>query len=370
MTIHEVLPIVDSLTSVSVYGNTEVFREALTQALAGKDTEEPPAGILEYLDQTLLNEPTIAFKLRDDVRWQDGEPLTSADAAFTYRAIIDPTYRSPRAGDYWPIKRVETPDPLTFIVRYRTPYGDLVHSWQKTQILPAHILEGKDGQWWADNFNSTPIGTGPYRVVEWKRNEYVRLEANEDYFEGPPNLPSVVFRILPDPFVNQMAFEVRGFDTYTLAPYQVERYESQPERFNVYRNWSLGYVYIGWNMDNPLFKDRQVRVALAHAIDVDRIVKYVYRGDARRSKGTFPARMWYANQDIEPYPYDPEKARQMLAQAGWTDSYGDGWLDKDGKTFEFNLITNQGNVPRALIQILAQDDLKKIGIKVDIAVYE
>jgi len=369
--IHEVFPINDSLVSVSVYGDCAGYRRAVEEMFRKQSPPGKPVGqIMEYLDEALLNEPTIRFTLRRDVRWQDGQPLTSRDAAFTYHCIIDPKYRSPRAGDYWPIKKVETPDPYTFVVQYRTPYGDLVHSWQKTQLIPAHVLEGKDAQWWADNFNSRPIGTGPFRVEQWKRNEYVRLRANPDYFEGPPNLPAAVFRILPDPFVNQIAFEAKGFDTYTLAPYQVQRYEQQTDRYDLFRDWGLGYVYIGWNLKNPLFADRRVRVALAHAVDVDRIIKYVYRGWARRSNGTFPRRMWYANKDIEPYPYDPDKARELLAEAGWTDSDGDGWLDKDHKRFEFSLITNHGNTMRMLIQQLVQDDLKKIGIKVDTASYE
>jgi len=119
-----------------------------------------------------------------------------------------------------------------------------------------------------------------------------------------------------------------------------------------------------------MFRDRRVRVALAHAVNIDRIIKYVYRGYARPSNGTFPEHMWYANKTLEPYPHDPGKARQMLAETGWRDTDGDGWIDKDGVRFEFALITNHGNTNRAAIQALVQDDLKKVGIKVNTAVYE
>ncbi len=372
--VHEILPINESISSVSVIGDAAEFRRRLSEAMAGQDRDDqgspkPVGQLFDFLDQALLNEPVITFKIRKGVRWQDGVPLTSADAAFTYKCILDPKYRSPRSSSYWPIKYVETPDPLTFIVVYRVPYGECVLSWGMS-LIPKHVLEGKSPQWWADNFDIRPIGTGPFRLAEWKRNEFVRLEANPDYFEGPPNLPAVVFRILPDPFVNQVAFDARGFDTYTLAPYQVARYERDAETFSVFQRWGQGFVHIGWNLKKPMFSDRRVRVALAHAINIGRIIKYVYRGYGRPSNGTFPQDMWYANKTLTPYPYDPDKARRLLAEAGWEDSDGDGWLDRDGVRFEFDLITNRGNTNRAAIQALVQDDLKKMGIKVSTSVYE
>ncbi len=366
--IHEVLPLTEGVLSVSVLGDTQAFRNALPEILAGEKPDAPAGEVFDFIDQALLNEPVITFRLHEGIRWHDGEPLSSADAAFTFHSIMDPRYRSPRSSDFWPVKRVETPDPLTFVVVYRVPYSECVSSWGMS-LIPRHILYGKDPQWWADNYDDQPIGTGPFRLAEWKRNEYVRLEESPGYFEGRPNLPAVVYRILPDPFVNQVAFDARGFDTNTLLPFQVDRYRND-EEFRVFQRWGQGYVHIGWNLRKPMFSDRRVRVALAHAIDIDRIIKYVYRGLARPCNGTFPEQMWFANKTLKPFPHDPEKARRMLAEAGWADTDGDGWLDKDGSRFEFTLITNHGNSLRAAIQLLVQDDLKKIGIKVNTAVYE
>lgn len=365
--IHEMLPISDSLLSVTLVGDDKPFLEALPKALSGQNS--PAAEVMEKLAQALLNEPVLRFTLRPGVRWQDGQPVTSADAAFTLRCILDPQYRSPRASDYWLVKRYETPDDRTFLVVYRYPFSECLNSWMMS-LLPRHVLEGKDAQWWADNYNFKPLGTGPYRLAEWKRNEVIQLEAVADYFEGKPNLPAVAFRVLPDPFVNQATFEARGFDTNGLLPYQVPRYQRDTKNFEVFRRWGLGYDYIGWNLKRPMFSDKLVRQALAHAVNVERIIRYVYRGYARQANGTFPFQMWYANKDLQPFPYDPAKAAQMLAQAGWADTDGDGWLDKDGRRFEFTLITNQGNTLRTAIQALVQDDLRKVGIKVNTAVYE
>ncbi len=371
--VHEAFAINDSLLSVTVIGDAIAFRQALPGALTGLkegDEELKPVGeVIEYLDQAMLNEPVLEFKLRTDVRWHDGEPLTSIDAEFMYRSLVDPNYRSPRAGSYWLVKDVEAPDPTTFIVTYRLPYVDCLYDWM-APIIPSHILKGKDAQWWADNYNSKPIGSGPFKIVEWKHNEYVRLEADPNYHEGPPSLPAVVFRVVPDPFVIEMAFQEDGFDTAQLLYHQVKRYEAAGDKFKLFRRWSRGYLYIGWNLKKPLFADKKVRRALAHAINIDQIIEYVYNGWARPSTGPVPRVYWYANPNIKRIPYDIEKAKRMLTEAGWTDSDGDGWLDKDGKTFEFSLITNQGNVMRALIQTLVQDDLKKVGIKVNTGIYE
>ncbi len=364
---YETFPIADSLLSVTVLGDGTSFRAAIAKAFTSE--KDSAVKVLDHLDQALLNEPVITFKIRRGVRWHDGAPLTSADVEFTYQSLIDPQYRSPRAGDFWLVKDVSAPDDYTFIVTYRIPYSECVSSWG-IPVIPKHILSGKSPQWWADNYNSHPIGTGPFRFVEWKRNEQVRLEANSDYYEGPPNLPAIIFRAIPDSFVNSIAFDSKGFDTTQLMFHQIKRFKQEPKRFKLFQRWSQGYLYIGWNQKNPLFVDRQVRLALAHAVNIDRIIKYVYYGYARPSNGAFPAQMWYANKDIKPYPYDPENAKELLTQAGWVDSDGDGWLDKDGRRFEFDLITNHGNPMRALIQVLVQDDLKKIGIKVNTASYE
>jgi len=361
--IWETVPIGTSLLGVSVLGDAAAFREQLPAALSAVSGE-----VADWLAEALLNEPVITFVLRPNVRWQDGEPLTAGDAAFTYRAILDPQYLSPRGSDFWPVKSVAAPDERTFVVRYRYPYSESVSSWMMS-LLPRHILEGRSAEWWADHYNSRPIGTGPFRITEWRHNEFIRLEAFAGYFEGPPNLPAVVYRILPDPFVNEVAFDAREFDVNTLLPFQVRRYEHDRD-FEVFRRWGLGYDYIGWNLESPLFADKSARVALAHAVNVERIIRYVYRGYARQANGTFPPQMWYADKDLKCLAYDPALARRMLAEAGWADRDGDGILEKDGRKFRFTLITNNGNTLRASIQMLVQDDLKKVGIAVDTATYE
>lgn len=368
VSLHEVFSLNDSMLSVSVVGRVEEFRRAVGEYFGPKETAA--AETMEFLDQALLNEPILTFHMRSGVRWHDGAPLTAADAEFTYRCLVDPKYRSPRASSYWLIKSARAVDARTFVVTYRQPFVDCVLTWASTAILPKHLLEGKDPQWWADHYNSRPVGSGPFRFAEWRRNEFVRLEANPDYYEGPPNLPAVVFRVVPDPFVNEIAFQEGGFDLSSLLFHQVKRYRAEKDRFRLFRRWARGYLYIGWNLRKPLFQDVRVRRALAHAVNVDRIIRYVYYGWARPCTGPIPDVYWFSNKDLRPIPFDPARAKALLAEAGWTDSDGDGWLDRNGQRFEFTLITNHGNPMRALIQMLVQDDLRRVGIQVHTSVYE
>jgi peptide/nickel transport system substrate-binding protein len=139
---------------------------------------------------------------------------------------------------------------------------------------------------------------------------------------------------------------------------------------NVYSQPSLGYSYIGYNLQNPLFQDKRVRQAMTYAINREEIVQYVLYGLGTVANGPFPSHLWYSNPHVKPLPYDPVKARQLLAEAGWKDSDGDGILDKAGKPFRFKLITNSGNDTRRDVGVLAQRAFRELGIDVKLELYE
>ena len=313
-------------------------------------------------------EPQVVFRLRKNVRWHDGAPFTSRDAAFTYRAIMDDATASPRKPDFDLILKVETPDEHTFRVIYRKPYSPALESWM-ISLLPSHLLEGKPTTWWTQNFNRTPIGTGAFRFAEWKTNEFIRLERNPDYFEAPgPWLDGIVYRFMPDQLTLRLAFETRQVDFWGAEPWTVNAFVNDP-RFDVFTSPSSSYTYIGWNLKRPLFQDPLVRRALAHAVDVPSMVRFILYGHGLQSTGLFTPQMWFFNPSIQPFAYDPEKARALLAEAGWTRG-PDGILQKNGERFSFTLITNNGNEVRRDIATLTQDGLKQLGIEVKVELYE
>jgi ABC-type transport system substrate-binding protein len=355
-----------SAFEVTVTGDAGEFLEKVENFLAARPELKGRAQIVETLP--FLAEPVVVFSLRNDIRWHDGAPFSSRDVAFTYRAIMDDATASPRKPDFLYILRIETPDDHTVRVIYRKPYSPALSSWM-IGMMPAHLLEGKPQEWWAENFNRNPVGTGPFRFHEWKTNEYVRVVRNPDYFDAPgPWLDSIVFRVLPDQLSLRLAFETRQVDFWGVDPWAVGHFQ-EDKRFDLFSAPSSSYTYVGWNLRRPIFQDERVREALAHAVNVPEMVKYILYGHGEQSTGIFTPKMWFFDPNIKPFAYDREKARQLLAEAGWKPGK-DGILERDGQRFTFTLITNNGNEIRRDIATLVQDDLKKLGIEVRIELYE
>ncbi len=315
-----------------------------------------------------LAEPLVVFHLRDDVRWHDGAPFTSRDVLFTYRAITADETASPRKPDFDLIIAIEAPDTHTVRVTYRKPYSPALNSWMMS-MLPAHLLEDKPQSWWATNFDRAPVGTGPYKFDTWKTNEYLRVVRNPDYFDGPaPWLDAIVFRTLPDQLSLRLAFETREVDFWSADPWAVASFQKD-SRFDIFSSPSSSYTYVGWNLERPLFQDPLVRRALAHAVDVPAMVRYILYGNGVQSTGIFTPQMWFFNPRVIPFAYDVEKANSLLDEAGWLRG-PDGIRTKDGERFSFTLMTNNGNEVRRDIATLVQNALKEVGIEVKVEMYE
>jgi ABC-type transport system substrate-binding protein len=212
------------------------------------------------------------------------------------------------------------------------------------------------------NFNRDPIGCGPFRFREWKSDQYILLDRFDDYWEGPPNYLRYSYRILPDMLTQEMEFYAGTVDSYGVQPHQVHRLRNDP-RYQNFAGLSFGYTYIGYNLRRQPFADLRVRKALGMAIDVEKIIRYVLYNQGGNITGPFPKQTDFYDHAIQPLPYDPEGALQLLAQAGWNRNQ-DGWLEKDGKRLQFTLITNQGNNIRKAILSIAQNSWRKIGVDV------
>ncbi len=310
--------------------------------------------------------PKIIFHLRRGIKWHDGVPFTARDVRFTYETIMDPHTNTVRRSDYELVESIETPDPYTVVVTYKQPYSPGLSSWT-IGIVPEHILKGKDIN--TDVFNRNPIGTGPFKFVEWVSDEKILLKANSDYFEGRPGLDRIIYRIIPESSMTEIELLTGGVDMAGIFPHQYNRMRKVPF-LKVYRYPSLGYTYIGFNLKNDLFKDRRVRQALSYAINRKEILEYILFGLGQEATGPFPPGLWYSNPHAKRYDYSPQKAKALLKEAGFEDHDGDGWLDKDGKIFQFKLITNSGNNVRKDIGVLVQRYWSNIGIKVKLELYE
>ncbi len=328
--------------------------------------------------------PVILFHLRHGVRFHDGVEFTARDVKFTYEAIMDPKNLSPRTSDFEPVKRVEIVDPYTVRVVYKRLFSPAINSWT-IGILPEHLLDKKALEKEMDrrgitgdarktfgmrdsDFNRHPIGTGPFRFVSWSSDELIRLKRNDDYWDRPPEYKEYFYRIIPDMVTQEVEFRTGAIDAYQPQPHQAARYRKD-KNYQTYSSLSFGYTYIGYNNRRPLFRDPRVRRALGMAINVKQIIKYVMYGEGERVTGPYPRNTDWYDVSVKPLPYDPQGALHILESLGWKRN-ADGWLEKNGKIFEFNLVTNQGNPIRADVATIAQNQWRKIGIKCNTQVFE
>jgi peptide/nickel transport system substrate-binding protein len=313
----------------------------------------------------------ITFKLRRGVKWQDGKEFTADDVMFGFNTIINPNTRTAYSGDYKEVKEAEVFNRYTFRVTYKRPFAPGLSSWGSLVVLPKHLLEGRDIN--STPFSRKPVGTGPYIFKEWRTGEKIVLRANPGYFEGRPYLDGFVYRIIPDPATMFLELQAGGMDFMGLTPLQYKRqtdtYKMRRD-FCKYKYLAFGYSYLGYNLKDWKFQDRRVRQALTHAIDKEEIIEGVLLGLGLIATGPYkPDTIWY-NPKVRKYPYDVQKAKDLLAEAGWKDSGKNGILQKDGKPFEFTILTNQGNEIRAKCAEIIQRRLKMIGIQVKIRTVE
>jgi peptide/nickel transport system substrate-binding protein len=313
----------------------------------------------------------ITFHLRKGVTWHDGRPFTSEDVMFTYRRMIDPNTPTAYAEDFKQVTRAANPDPYTFVVEYDKPFAPALASWGM-HVLPKHLLETYPDIS-RSPLNKKPVGTGPFRFVEWKTGEKTVFEANPDYFEGRPYLSRVITRVIPDPATMFLELKSGGIDMMGLTPLQYTRQTKTEEfrkSFNKYRYLSFGYTYLGFRLSHPLFSDRRVRQAFAYAINKKEIIDGVLFGLGQEATGPYKPGTWAHNPDVKRYPYDPERAKALLAEAGWKDAGGKGVLEKGGGKFAFTVLTNAGNESRAKTAEIIQQNLAAVGIRMEIRTLE
>ena len=312
----------------------------------------------------------ITFRLRKGVLWHDGRPFTAADVLYTYQVTIDPKTPTAYAGDFLKVKKAEVLDDYTFRVTYDQPFAPALISWGSS-ILPKHLLAGIDIT--KSPLTRHPIGTGPYKFKEWVAGQKIVLVANSNYFEGRPYIDGYITRIIPDMATLFLELRGEGIDISGLSPLQFTRQTENKlfrTKFNKYRYLSFAYTYLGYNLKNPLFTDKRVRQAMSYAINKEEIISGVLLGLGKPATGPFKPETWAYNGNVKTYNFNPQKARELLKEAGWQDINGDGVLEKDGKPFVFELVTNQGNETRQKCAEIIQRQLAEVGITVKIRILE
>jgi len=340
---------------------------------------------------------TYTFYLRKGVKFHDGVELTARDCAFTYNAVLDPVTNSPWRDNYSMIKTVRAEDTRTFTVTLKEPQASFINL-MNFSILPKHLLDGKDIR--TTEFNRHPIGTGPFRFKEWTANDRIILERNQDYYEDNPQRSTLVDRI-----------EARGYDTFPqyfsafmkqetdiaffLNQEQFETVRRDPE----FRTYNIPYIFtyaIDYNLEHPLFRDKKVRQAIAHAIDIRGIINKVESGYGIQSTGPFLPNAWFSNPEVKPLEYNPAKALELLKEAGWEmndngilvnsqlchPEYNEGSInnrdssaspqnDRNSKLeFRFTLLVDPKERATEMLAKIIYQELYKIGIRMEIRPFD
>ena len=317
------------------------------------------------------DQKTITFHLKPNLKWADGQPLTSEDVLFTWKTVTDDKTRSPYGADYKLVKRAEAPDSNTFKVTYAQPYAPALDSWSGLHILPKHLLKDQD----INNtpFSRNPVGSHYYQLDQWKKGESLSLKRNPNATQGQAKIDHLVSRIIPDRAAQFLELMADNIDSMSLNSIQHARiFPSRPDltaKIAEYKELGNSYTYLGFNLKHRPFDDVRVRQAINYAIDKQEIIDGVLLGLGLPVASPYKPGTRWSNPKLQPYPYDPHKAIALLKEAGFEDHDHDGILDRDGQPLSFEILTNQ-NKEREMSAVLVQRRLKEIGIDVKIRVVE
>ncbi|WP_051254953.1 ABC transporter substrate-binding protein [Pontibacillus marinus] len=307
---------------------------------------------------------TWIFTLREGVTFHDGEPFTAEDVKYTFDTILDPDFKAPYASLYKPIDSVEVIDETHVQFNLKEPYAPLL-TYLDVGIIPKHVAEK------GDSLSSNPIGTGPYKMIEWKKNSKITFEANKEYWGGEPTTGKIVYNIIPDNTTRVAALESGDIDFVhsPLSPQDISRIKANKD-FKVVETQGLGFTYLNFNTEHEILSDVKVRQGIAHLINKEVISEDIYQNMDKPGKSPLIPASWAYSDEITGFEFDKEKAKKLFADAGWTDTNNDGVLDKNGKNLSITLSTHSEDPNRIQIVEYLQNVFTNNGIETEVLTNE
>lgn len=307
-----------------------------------------------------LDDRTLLIKLRDDVLWHDGVKFSADDVIFTYNTIISPKIFTSITSTFKVVKSVKKIDKFTVKIEYNEPYFKALEIWM-TGMLPYHILKD-DKDLMTSKFNKTPIGTGSYKLKEFKTGADIELYANDKYFEGKPNIDKILYKFLPDPNTSFLMLKQNKLDLGGLSPLQIDRQidDKFKKDYKIFEKPSFAYTYLGFNLKNEKFKDIRVRKALSLAIDRKQMADILFFGHAQVCTGPFLPGTFAFNDEVGIPKQNIDEAKRLLKELGYDEK----------NRFSFEVVTNTGNPIRLNAAQIMQYQLAKAGIDMKIRVME
>ncbi|MEO8381048.1 MAG: ABC transporter substrate-binding protein [Acidobacteriota bacterium] len=308
---------------------------------------------------------TYTLHLDPRATFSDGQPVTAADVLFTLTTIID--QQSPQFSAWFDgldREKSKAVDEKTALIVFREARVTQLYAFN-IGVLPMHVYSKGDFK-----KNKAVIGNGPYVLKKRETGRSILVERNPNYWREKPPIDSVLFRVINDDNVAWSALQ-RGDIHVTRvnndAWFHVKDDPAVNARITFHNVYPLAYNAIPWNLKDPLFQDVRVRRALAMAFDRQAVIEKLYHGQARAISGPFPPDSWAYNTAVNAIELNPEAAKGLLASAGWSDSNGDGILDREGKPFSFTLLITAGSKTSVDQSQIYQDALRGIGVEMSIA---
>jgi peptide/nickel transport system substrate-binding protein len=304
---------------------------------------------------------TYTFKLKTDITFHDGETLTAEDVVFTIDSILDDKNASFLKSDFTEVDTVKSVGDDTVVLQLKHPFTPMLDK-MTFPILPKHAFEGVEMR--TADFNSHPIGTGPYMFDSWNRGNNLTLKAYSGFFGTKPSIEKVIFKFIPDSNVRALQLKAGEVDIALLDPNQVESVKKE-DSIKVYDIESADYRGMLFNMKMDLWKDSAVRKAFSYATDREQIVKGILKGYGVEAYSPLQ-KHGFKNEDIEKYTYDIAKAKELLTNAGWIES-SDGSRYKDDVKLAFTITAPASDTVRVNMANYVAEGFKKIGADVTVA---
>jgi len=311
---------------------------------------------------------TIVFRLDPRARWQDGAPVTAADVAYTFRVYRDPAVNAPLAPFLAAIDTVTAADSLTAVFRFRRWYPEqLYDATYHMRILPRHLLDTIPAARLATApFARAPVGDGPYRFVSWRTGAEITLAGDTAFFLGRPGLDRLIWRIVPElpSAVSQLLAGEADAMEVIPARGQLERVQ-QARNVRLVPYASPFYGAIVFNLRRPPFADREVRRAVAMAVDRQTVVRSVFGPFADVAAGAVSPMQWIWSDSIRQLPFDTAAAARMLDQRGWRRTAG-GARGRAGTPLRFTLLVPTSSQWRQQAAVIVQDEMRRLGVELHI----
>ena len=321
---------------------------------------------------------SVTYKLREGLTFHDGTPLTADAFKATWEAIMDPGNTPITRTGYDKIESIDTPDDYTLTINFAEPYA----SWPILfdYVFPRHVIEENSPGLDESEAMRQPVGIGPYKVIEWRPGEYIEYEAFDGYWRGRPNIDRLIWRIIPSDEALVAALEAGEVDILrstpsTYMPHLMELEEQGMIAMYPPIGGGMGSERYHMNPGVPIFQNHNVRLALQHAVDKQKIINEVLEVPAVIP---YPSE-WngnpYVNTELVDYEYDPELAAQLLDEVGWRDEDGDGIREAhnvgygdiaDGTPMSFVHTTTTESQQRENVQLVVQQMFKDIGVDMQI----